>query len=59
MPLKKLKKEQEVKTVTTGKMTIDPSMRDYSKDEFVMKKVEKAKEVLTKYGLPEDWVTRK
>ena len=35
-------------------ITVDPNMRDYSKDPFVIKKVERARALLAKYGLPEE-----
>jgi len=35
-------------------ITVDPNMRDYSKDPFVIKKVEKARAFIAKHGLPED-----
>lgn len=33
-------------------ITIDPNMRDYSKDPFVLKKVERARAFIAKHGLP-------
>jgi hypothetical protein len=42
--------------ITTKKgtpgITIDPNMRDYSKDPFVLKKVERARAFIEKHGLP-------
>jgi len=37
-------------------ITFDPSRReyDYSKDPFIIKKVERARASIAKYGLPED-----
>jgi hypothetical protein len=35
-------------------ITIDPNMRDYSKDPFVIKKVENARAFIAKHGLPKD-----
>jgi hypothetical protein len=32
--------------------TVDPNMRDYSKEEAIIKQVERAKASLAKYGLP-------
>jgi hypothetical protein len=33
-------------------ITIDPNMRDYSKDPFILKKAEKARAFIEKHGLP-------
>jgi hypothetical protein len=35
-------------------ITIDPNMRDYSKDPFFVKKAEKARATIAKYGLPKE-----
>ena len=35
-------------------ITVDPNMPDYSKDPFVIKKVEKARAFIAKNGLPKD-----
>jgi len=35
-------------------IAINPNMRDYSKDPFVIKKVERARAFIAKHGLPED-----
>lgn len=35
-------------------ITIDPNMRDYSKDPFFVKKAEKARAFIAKHGLPKD-----
>lgn len=35
-------------------ITVDPNMRDYSKDPFVIKKVEKARAFIAKHGLPKE-----
>ena len=33
-------------------ITIDPNMRDYSKDPYILKKAEKARAFIEKHGLP-------
>ncbi len=40
-------------------ITIDPNMRDYSKDPFVIKKVERARAFFAKHGLPKDHKSKK
>jgi hypothetical protein len=40
-------------------ITIDPNMRDYSKDPFVIKKVERARAFFAKHGLPKDHKPKK
>ena len=35
-------------------ITINPDMRDYSKDPFIIKKVERARALIAKYGLPKE-----
>ena len=40
-------------------ITIDPSMPDYSKDPFVVKKVERARAFIAKNGLPKDRKVKK
>ncbi len=35
-------------------ITINPNMRDYSKDPFFVKKAEKARAAVSKYGLPKE-----
>jgi hypothetical protein len=40
-------------------ITIVPSLPDYSKEPFVRKKVEEAKEFLKKYGIPESFKEKK
>ena len=35
-------------------ITVDPNMRDYSKDPFVIKKAERARAFIAKHGLPKD-----
>jgi len=34
-------------------ITIDPNMRDYSKDPFILKKAEKERAFIEKHGLPQ------
>jgi hypothetical protein len=48
---KQTKKETQVK--------VDKTMRDYSKEEFFVKKMEKAREIFKKYGVPKDLITTK
>jgi hypothetical protein len=40
-------------------LTVDPNMRDYSKDPFIVKKVERARAFIAKHGLPENKPARK
>jgi len=41
-------------------ITVDPNMPDFSKSPFVIKKVERARATIAKYGLPkEDKPTKK
>ena len=40
-------------------ITIDPNMRDYSQDPFIVKKVERARAFIAKHGLPEDMPGKK
>lgn len=40
-------------------ITIDPDMRDYSNDPFIVKKVERARAFIAKHGLPKQDRTRK
>jgi hypothetical protein len=35
-----------------GIVTVDPNMRDHSKDAFFVKKAEKARAFIAKHGLP-------
>ena len=35
-------------------ITIDPNMRDYSKEPFVIKKLERARAFIAKHGLPKE-----
>jgi hypothetical protein len=39
-------------------ITVDPNMRDYSKDPFVIRKNEEARAFIAKHGLPKDWVKK-
>ena len=39
---------------TSKKVKIDKSMRDYSKEEFFVKKAKEAKKFLAKVGLPKE-----
>ena len=34
--------------------TLDPNMKDFSKDPYFVKKAERAKAFIAKHGLPED-----
>ena len=40
-------------------ITIDPNMPDYSKDPFVIKKLEQARAFIAKNGLPKDRKSKK
>ena len=50
-------------TVTNKKhlpgITVDPNMPDYSKDPFVIKKLERARAFIAKNGLPKDSKAKK
>ena len=35
-------------------ITIDPNIRDYSKDPFIVKKIERARAFIAKHGLPKE-----
>ena len=35
-------------------ITVNPNMRDYSEDPFIIKKVERARATIAKYGLPKE-----
>jgi hypothetical protein len=35
-------------------VAIDPNMRDYSQDPFILKKVERARDFIAKHGLPKE-----
>jgi hypothetical protein len=35
-------------------ITVNPNMRDYSKDPYFVKKAEKARALIAKYGFPKD-----
>ena len=48
---KQTKKESQVK--------VDKTMRDYSKEDFFVKKTEKAREILKKYGVPKEFIPSK
>jgi hypothetical protein len=48
MPTTKHKKEE------IPGITIDPNMRDYSKDPYLVAKAERARAFIAKNGLPED-----
>ena len=48
---KQTKKEAQVK--------VDKTMRDYSKEEFFVKKMEKAREIFKKYGVPKEFIDTK
>ena len=47
---RKMKKQ----TKKGEKVTVDKTMRDYSKEDFFVKKAAMAQEILTKYGLPKE-----
>lgn len=40
-------------------ITVDPSIPDFSKSPFIIKKVEKARAFIAKYGLPKENKPRK
>lgn len=48
------KKKRKEKALIKGNVKVCKSMRDYSKEDFFVKKVETAKEILTKSGLPNE-----
>jgi hypothetical protein len=35
-------------------ITVNPNMRDYSKDPYFVRKAEKARALIAKYGFPKD-----
>jgi hypothetical protein len=37
-----------------SEITVDPNMPDFSKSPFVIKKVERARALIAKYGLPKE-----
>jgi hypothetical protein len=43
-----------MKTKKEAQVKIDKTMRDYSKEEFFVKKMEKAREIFKKYGVPKE-----
>jgi hypothetical protein len=53
MYFKFFRKKKEVIT-GKGKVIVCTTMRDYSKEEFFINKVNAAKEMLDKFGLPKD-----
>jgi len=40
-------------------ITIDPNMRDYSKEPFIIKKAEKSRAFIAKHGLPKKGQSKK
>jgi hypothetical protein len=52
---RKLKKQNN----KNEKVKVDKAMRDYSKEEFFVKKAEIAQEILTKYGFPKEVIASK
>ncbi len=44
-------KKKKIIKIETG-VVINPSMKDYGNDPFFVKKADKAKETIDKYGLP-------
>lgn len=40
-------------------ITVDPNMPDFSKSPFVIKKVESARALIAKYGLPKETKSKK
>ena len=53
MYFKYFRKKKEVIT-EKGKIVVCATMEDYSKEEFFIKKLNAAKEMLNKFGLPKD-----
>jgi len=48
------KNSNDKKSDVKGKQTIVPILKDYSKDPYVIKKVESMKKLIEKYGLPKE-----
>lgn len=46
-------------TKKEGAVKVDKTMRDYSKEDFFVKKAEKAREILRKYVIPKDFIPSK
>lgn len=46
-------------TIYKPQITIDPNMRDYSDDPFIVKKVERARAFIAKHGLPDEKLLHK
>jgi hypothetical protein len=49
--------EKKVKKIKPYKGTISSSVKDYSKDPFVIRKNEQAQKTIEKYGLPKELIT--
>lgn len=47
------------RTKKEAKVKVDKTMRNYSNEEFFVKKAEKAREILRKYGVPKEFSTSK
>jgi|GEM_PF-2511472 len=39
-----------------GKFTVCTTLKDYSNDPFIIKKVESSKKLISKYGLPKELI---
>lgn len=48
--------KKKYKKTPTGKGIIDPDMRDYSNDPVFIKKAERSREMIKKYGIPEEFL---
>ncbi|HVY73300.1 MAG TPA: hypothetical protein VG890_00630 [Puia sp.] len=51
--------DKKLKKKYNADITIDPNMRDYSKDPFFVKKAAEAEATLKKYGLPKEFTERR
>jgi hypothetical protein len=52
-------KTMKKRTKKEAKVKVDKTMRNYSNEEFFVKKAEKAREILRKYGVPKEFSTSK
>jgi hypothetical protein len=48
--------EKKTKEVKPYRGTIDPSMKDYSKDPFFIRKAEQSRKTMEKYGFPKELI---
>ncbi|SFD10633.1 hypothetical protein SAMN05518672_101503 [Chitinophaga sp. CF118] len=51
-------RKQKTTNIKKRKVTVNKSMKDYSKEDFFVKKAEAARELLAKYGYPKELITK-